>query len=254
MLKKRALLPVVCLAVLAAGLLVIGPIATAQDHTGNASFNTPEETITFFMEAFARGDVSTLLQACAVDEMSENFRFDLYVDRLRALHPQAPAPSDYPFYAELNKAQFASQILFQVRFLAYGLLTTEQDLLDARVVIIDQDETTAFTTNFIGEVDPARLAQLQVMRIGVPNPDSFYNERNVENWSRTAQMYGADEFTERVVLLLFEGEYYFSGFQLLRYGDDWKISGAASNLGGTNPMGTPQITTEADFQDLITGD
>ncbi|MBN1679777.1 MAG: hypothetical protein JW966_05760, partial [Anaerolineae bacterium] len=243
----RALLPIVCLAFLAAGLLGTGPIATAQDQTGDVSFKTPEEAITFYMQAVAQGDVPKIMQACAINEMSEKFRFDLYIERLRALHPTAPAPSDYPFYAEMNKAQLSWQILFQARNLAYGLLLTEKELVEGYTVLMEPEGAT----QFINEVDPERLAQLQVTKIGVPNPELVSSERNQDNWNRQAQIYGADELTERVVLLLFEGNYYYVGFTLLRYGENWKISNAASLLAGTTSLGVPQITTEEEFQELI---
>jgi hypothetical protein len=247
--SARALLPIVCLAFLAAGLLGIGPIATAQDQTSDVSFKTPEEAITFYMQAVAQGNIPKIVQACAINEMSEKFSFDLYTNRLRALTFYTPAPSDYPFYAEMNKVQFSWQILNQVKNLAYGLLATEKGVVEGRTVPIDPEGTITF----MKEVDPERLAQLQVTKIGVPNPEIASTERNLDNWNRQAQIYGADELTERVVLLLFEGDYYYVGFTLLRYGEDWKISSAASPLGNTSAVGAPQKTTEEEFQELVDG-
>lgn len=247
--KKQALLTVVSLAFLAAGLLGTGPIATAQDQAGDVSFKTPEEAITFFMQAVAQGNVPQIMQASAINEMSEKFRFDLQADRLQVLMIQFPAPSDYPFYVEINKAQFSGEILNQVRNLAYGLLSTEKGMLDGRVVPID----TEGTVRFMKEVNPERLAQLQVMETGLPEPEIAHTERNLDNWNRQAQVYGADELTERVVLILFEGSYYYAGFRLLRYGDNWKISSVTSALGGTSPLGTPQRTTKQEFQELVNG-
>ncbi len=231
---------------LAASLLGVSPIATAQDQTGNG-FSTPEEAITFYMQALTQGDISQLMQACAITEMSENFRFDLFTDRIELITMNAPAPSDYSFYMEINEAQFTWQILNQVKNLAYGLLATENQMTEGYSVRID----AAGTSKFMEEVDPARLAELQVMMIGLPEPHMASDERNLENWNEQAQVYGADELTERVVLFLFEGNYYYTGFTLLRYGENWKISWAASYLGNTNAMGAPQPTTEEEFQELI---
>jgi len=137
----------------------------------------------------------------------------------------------------------------QVRNLAYGLLATEKGVVEGRTVPIDPEGTI----RFMNEVDPERLAQLQVINTGVPNPAIATSERLLENWNRVAQTYGADELTERVVLVLFEGNYYYMGFTLLRYGNNWKISSASSVLGNLSPLGTPQITTEEQFQELIGG-
>jgi hypothetical protein len=232
---------------LAASLLGIVPIATAQDSTGDETFATPEEAITFFMQGVTQGDVSQIMQACAVDEMTEKFSFDLYTNRIGYLTISSPAPSDYPFYAEMNRALFTSQILNQVKNLAYGLLATEKATTEGRTVPMDP----AGTIQFREEVNPERLAQLQVVAMGLPAPEMANTERNLNNWHSLAQVYGADEFTERVVLLLFEGDYYYIGFMLLRYGENWKISSAASSLGNTNFNGTPLATTEEGFHGLI---
>lgn len=248
----RLLHPIVigCLAFLAGSLLGIGASATAQDETNNVSLATPEEAITFFMQGVVQGDVSQIKQACAVDEMSAGFKFDLFVDYVQYLTLQTPAPSDYPFYAELNKAQFSGKILNQVKYLAYGLLVPENEVVEGRTVLMD----TEAITQFMAAVDPARLAQLQIKQIGLPVPDIANSERNLGNWNRYAQLYEADEYTERVVLLLFEGDYYYMGFTLYRYGENWKISSATSTLANTTPLGVPEVTTLEEFQELVGGD
>jgi hypothetical protein len=246
----RALLLIVCLAFLATGPLGISPMATAQDPSGDVSLKTPEEAVTFYMQAVAQGDITQLMQACAFNEMSAGFRFDLYNDRLNYLTATTPAPSDYPFYAEMNRAQFSWQILNQVKNFVYGLLATEKGPTEGLTVRIDAEGTR----QFMEEVNPARLAQLEVVEIGVPDPEMASMERNLEIWNRIAEIYGADEFTERVVLFLFEGDYYYVGFGLLRYGETWKISSASSILGNTSYNGVAEETTEEAFQDLIGGD
>jgi hypothetical protein len=247
---SRALLTLVCLALLAASLFGISPVVTAQGKTDSASFATPEEAIAFYVEAVAQSDITQVLQVCAVDEMSENFRFDLYTDRIRALTVYAPAPSDYPFYVELNRAQFLSQILNQVKNLTYGLLATENGMIEGRTVPID----AAGAAQFLEEVNPERLANLQLVEVGVPNPEMAQNENTQRIWQAQAQIYGADELTERVALLLFDEEYYYVGFTLLRYGEDWQISGANSALANTSALGAPSATTVEEFQAMIGSD
>lgn len=248
-----ALLFLLYLPFLLGSLIGTGSITTAQDSDSNVSFETPEEAVTFYIQAVAAGEVPEIMQALAIDEMSENFSFDVHVGRLRLLQLHSPAPSDYALYRAINKAELSSQILFQTRNLAYGLLVPEKigEMADGRILFIE--ETTEFVNEFINEVNPERLAQLQIVTIAVPLPDLAQDERTLENWARSAQMYGADELTERVVLLLFEENYYYTGFTLLRYGEDWKISLAMSALGYTNSFGFPVQTTEEEFGELIGG-
>ena len=249
--KQRSLFTPMVQVFLVVVLLWMGAIATAQDTTSDATFAMPSDTVEFYIQALAQGDVVGILQASAVNEMSENFRFDLYVDRLRAVNLQAPAPSDHALYVEMNRAQFSSQLLFQTRNLTYGLLTTDPRLLDGQMVILDAEETTGYATTFTTELNPARLSQLQVMQTGTPYPDIVRSERYIENSNRAAVVYGADEQTEQVALLMFEGNTFYVGFTLLRYGDAWKISSIVSPLGATSSFGSPTAITEDEFADII---
>jgi hypothetical protein len=242
------------LAFLLGGIMGQGLTATAQDASSDVTFATPEDVVLFYMEAVAAGDIPGVVQALAVDEMSDNFDIARYVTRLQAFPFQAPAPSDYPFYTEINRAKFTGELLFQTRNVAYGLLASDPELREARTVMVPPGESSQFVNGFIDDVNPERLTQIQVVMIALPAPDVAQTERGLEVWDGIARVYGADALTERVVLLSFEGDYDYVGFGLLRYGGDWKISGIASSLGGTNSLGIPRPTTVDEFQDLITGD
>lgn len=245
--STRVLLPILILTLALVGLLSGSSIIAAQDVDSDVTFATPEEAITFYIQALAEGDIDKLMQVSAADEMSENFSFDLFIGRVQALFPNAAAPStDYPLYLEMNRAQFTWELLFQTRNLAYGLLVTDPESLN-QTVRMDAEGAAAFRQ----EVDPAQLAPLEVAQIGIPEPELVQTERLQTNWDAQAQMFGADEFTERVALLEFEGNYYLAGFVLLRYGDNWKIRGLGSALGGVNAFGAPEQTTPSNFQTLI---
>jgi hypothetical protein len=73
----------------------------------------------------------------------------------------------------------------------------------------------------------------------------------MENAAKMAKIFGADESTERVVLVSLDQNYYYLGFTLLRYGGNWKISGRNSHLANTDALGTPQKTTAEDFENMI---
>lgn len=240
----RVLLPVLCL------LFLLGStIATAQD-SADESFATPEEAVTFYLQAVTEADVSRIMQTFAIDEMSENFSFDLYVERLQILTPQSPAPSDYEFFVEINRAQFTSQLLFQTKNFVYGLLATDKSVTEGQVMLLEPEGFALFAL----EVNPERLAGLEVVSIDVPFPDMLASDMAQRNSAEQARMYGADELVDRVALLQFEGDYYFSGFSLLRYGEEWKISVLTSPISGASAMGSPMSTTPEDYQDMIASD
>src|SRR5690606_37455488 len=95
-----------------------------------------EDAIAHFFEGITEGDFAKILQASAVDEMSENFAFDLYVDRLRAFMPsQTLAPADYPLYVEINRAESTARLANQVKLFSYSLLAEDEIELDRATVI-----------------------------------------------------------------------------------------------------------------------
>lgn len=228
-------------------------VASSVSPTGQASnvvFKTPEDAITAYMQGVAQTDTSKILQACAINEMSEKFKFDLYTERLKALMPsQSPAPANSPFYIEVNKAQLTAQILNRVKILVYGLLSSEK-VDDASAVIVITD--TARINKFMNDVDPKKLASLKVEKASPPNKTLMNSTTYQNNATQNALAYGADESTERVALFSFAQNYYYVGFTLLRYGDNWKISSQTSALANTNALGAPTKTTVDEFDRMFT--
>jgi hypothetical protein len=224
--------------------------ALAPEPARDMVFATPEEAVVYYFEGVAEADLHKILQSCAIDEMSEGFRFDLYTERLGVLLPvQSLAPADYPLYVETNQIQLSAQISNQVKILTYSLLSAEE-VAEAKPIQID----AARANNFKNDINPARLAQLEVVKIGTPEKELMASAKHQENAAKLAHIYGADESTERVALFSLEGNYYYLGFSLLRYGDNWKISSQVSQLAGTNVLGSPETTTVEEFERLIGGD
>ncbi len=244
--KKRILILITGLALLVTAIGGASLAAAPSNQTSTVTFSTPEDAITSFFEGLTQSDFNKILQACALNEISENFRFDTNIDRVQAFLPsQSYAPTDYPFYVELNKAQMASRIASEVKILAYSLLSTQE---------IDYSQTTRMdvdtAVSFMNEVDPARLADVEVQKIGLPNPAVMSSDRYKENAVKIARVYGADDSTERVVLFTFEQNYYMLGFTLLSYGENWKISILSSPIAGTSPLGDPVKTTKEEFESM----
>jgi hypothetical protein len=213
-------------------------------------FKSPEEAITYYFEGLAQADANKILQACAINEMSEKFRFDLFVERMTVLMPmQFLSPADSPLYIEINKMQLSAQILNRVKIFSYSLLSSEE-VEEGKAILIDTERTNIF----IKDVDPKRLSQMELQKIGLPYTSLMDNPKYLENAAKVAHTYGADESTERVALFLFEQNYYYLGFALLRYGENWKISDQVSQLAGTNILGAPQKTTVEEFEYLINND
>ena len=246
--RQRISILILFLALFATDCSRTASIVQAPDQINEVSFKTPEEAITYYLDGVARNDVRKILQACAVNEMGGKFRLDLHVERLGSMNPMEPAylsPTNYPFYSEINKWYLSSQILNQVKNLSYSLLSNEK--LDDSYFKADAERVN----RFIKDVDPQRLSKLEIKKISLSNKTAMNDARYLENATKIARTFGADELTERLALFSFEQNYYYVGFTLLRYGTDWKISSQGSPIAGTDPHGTAKKTTEEDFDSMI---
>lgn len=225
-------------------------IPSATPTVPDAMFKTPEDAINAYIQGVAQADTSKVLQACAINEMSEKFRFDLYTERLKALMPsQSLAPANSPFYVEANKAQLTAQVLNRVKILVYGLLSSEKVDDGSVIAIMDTERIN----NFMKDVDPKKLASLKIEKISPPNKTLMSSASHQNVATQNALAYGADESTERVALFSFAQNYYYVGFTLLRYGENWKISSQTSALGNANTLGAPTKTTVDKFESMING-
>jgi hypothetical protein len=225
-----------------AGLGATGPAAKAQTPLA-----TPEAAVAAYVEAVAARDFDRLLAATAVAQMRDGFDFVAYVDRLGALMPTMPAPDGDPFFDDLNAVLFTDGIARQARFLAYGLLMPSSPLLEGKPVKMDGTEAAAFAA----AADAGRLAGLRLEQVGLPSPELTQSERYIANSTRMAATYGADEATERVALVAFEGGHYAIGFMLLRYGDGWAVQAQHSPIAGMSALGTPVPASPEAFAELI---
>jgi hypothetical protein len=207
---------------------------------------TPDEAVREYLAAVAAADAGRVLEVSAIDEIAEGHRFSESVDRLQAFMPPVMlAPAEHPFFVEINRAQRADEILSQVLMLAYGLLSGET-IDGSPIVPVDQ----AWAESFVGQVDPVRLAGIEVMDSRFPHPDLGTDERYLETAATLAANQGADELTERLVLISFEGQTYALGFTLLRYGEGWLVSSQSSPIGGTSHLGTATPMSVGEYEDV----
>jgi hypothetical protein len=225
------------------------PIAT-PDQITIVVFKTPEDAITSYFEGITENNLQKILQTLAINEMSENFNFDLYTERVGAFIPAVSlAPSAYPLYVESNKMQLSGEMVNRIKFFAYSLLSTEQ--VGEGVPIRTNPDGTK---RFMEDVDPGKLSSLEIKSIDLANKKIMSTSQYLENAAVIAKIFGADESTERVALFLFEEKYYYVGFTLLRYGETWKISRQTSAIAGTNALGIVHSTTPEEFETIISGE
>lgn len=209
----------------------------------NTIFTSPEEAIVYYIEGIAKNDIDKILSACAINEMAEKFRYDLFTQRTGAMFPQIRAPSNDSFYVEMNKAYLTNTILNQVKLLSFGLLSHEK--IDGTAISpVDSERIN----NFMRDINPRRLSKIKIEKMSFPSKRFEHDQSYLEMAKWMATYNGADELTERLVLFSFEQNFYYIGFGLLRYGQNWKIQIQNSNLGNTPALGTAQPITVHEFE------
>ncbi len=211
------------------------------------TLSTPEDAIREYLAGVADANVERILGATAVDDVSTGLQFDLITDRIGAFSPETRyAPSEFPFFAEVTRAMQTSQILSQVRMLAYSLLS--ETPIGPKVIRGPdlEPDPLRWGREFVKQVDPSRLAGITLIDIVQPDPERAESELTRSLYAKMAATLGADDATERLAIISFDVETYAVGFTLLRYGDEWLVNTQFSPSGGTDPTGIamPYIVEE----------
>ena len=236
------------------GLASAAPTATGAPSAttappaapASATFGTPEDAIQAYLAGVAKADPQAILAACAIEEMSTGFHFDLYVDRLKAMIlTTSLAPATSPMYIAMNRAQLTTRAYSSVRNLTWSLLSTEK-IDGSTIVPADKARADAFTA----AVDPGRLAAIRVVDVRLSMPSLQKSATNLSNWAAQSAVYGADEMSEWVALISFESKQYVVGFTMIRYGASWKVEQQVANLAGTNSLGSAEPITTDGFDQI----
>lgn len=229
-------------------LLVLGAApAAAQESTGTPRVGphaaTPEEACRMVYEAIADSDVDGILAISSAASAAAGYRFDRFIDRVQVFLPSQLAPSEYPMFRRIDEITLQDRLLTQVVTMTYALLSDET--IDGEP---KRDKDAEWARRFTEQVDPARLSSLTVADIRFSDPEFARDATHLAWEARAAAMWGADESTERVVLLTLDDRTWMGGCRLLRYGADWTVSGLGANLAGLSPLGVPEPITPEEFE------
>lgn len=187
-----------------------------------------------------------MIAATPAGKVSSGFDFVAFASRTGSLSALSSMPATNPFFIDINKAKFTNQISQQVQLLIYGLMTTD-DFVNSSVIRMD----AAGIADFANTVRAERLKDLSLVKVGIPVPEVLNSERHQAIMASIADSNGADEMTERVALLSFEGNHYAIGFSLLRYGDDWAVFSQTSRAAATNVLGAPGRMSPNGFEEML---
>lgn len=244
---SRATLPWILVAVLAVLALVLGGLLLLRPTGADArqqGFATPEEAIEAFTQGISRGDVAEAASMWAGDNQAANLDLVALLERMGLYNPNdtSALPSDDPFFVQLGEISRAGLVSVQIYRFVVSLLLP--DLEPFQTVPLGGDGPTA--QGIADALDSGRLAGLRVERIDrVPDSEPF-----VASMQAQAEIVGADERREYVVLYEWEGAYYGGGVSVLRYGQEWQIDTLASTMAGSASGGL-EPSSIGEHEDLM---
>jgi hypothetical protein len=231
-------------------VLTLGSTASSRPPAARAgagtrkTFATPEAAVTQYLKAIADGDLDAAIRESAIDDTVAHFD---YAARSRDLNMLLPpdkfAPANYAMYGRMNKLEAMSEFAQATKEIVYGILMGGDTGVLERI-----SATDAKIAAFIKERDPARLKTLKVVRVDQPHKSVMTSAKVIATSKKIAALYGAAELTERIALLQLDGEHYRCGFQLLRYGNTWRLHQV--HYGGPG-AGQVERTTAEEYEALL---
>ena len=245
--RLAAVLLVLAVALTGCSVMLTPVPEGAPMHATTQTAATPEDAVAHFLAGLAQADMDQVLAASAVDEMSTRFDFTGALERTGMLLPvETLAPARHPFFVDANHARLTAQLTTHVKLLAYALLTAGA-VNGPQPLPLDPAQAAELAP----VLDPARLAALEVRRVDIPRASLMDSNVYQEQAATRAAIYGADESTERIALVAFDGRTYALGFSLLRYGPHWTISDMSSPLAGLGAFDGAVPATEDDFAAML---
>lgn len=198
------------------------------------AYATPEAAITAYIEGIAAADLGKAFAACATQSYGEGYDVREWVALMQHYRVGSDlGPSDYDLYGDLNAmmqlGMLAGQTKVFVECLTAGSKSQEAATLQAKGGWSGEESPGESMEAYFGWMNPDGL-QLAVEEIITPPILDPATAEVTDVLDRNAKLAGAEESTQRVVILNLGDQRAICGFQLLRYGDDWKIASHGSPL------------------------
>lgn len=210
--------------------------AEPETETDEPGFDTPEEAVAAYLEGLKNADLSQIFKACAIDTYVNRRDVRLLLNRIGSYNIfLLKGMNSNPFLREIQvetrRGEFARSI-----FLQYTKLLIPSLITDGKPIPLDGEEKVdEFLALFGGEEQAEKLSSLAVSGILKASdwrgtPDTYLNERNMENIARLTRTHGADASENIVALFSFDGRDFALFPMVCRYGDKWLITDLQGNV------------------------
>ncbi len=246
---------------LAAILLLISSLsASVEDNAGRIEgpgFDTPEEAVTAYIEAFQRNDLNAMLSTFAVESFVEHYDLENFVEQVRSYSINTPGyiPNLGEYSAALNLEYRRFSIVSDIRYQYLSLI--ESACIDGYTHKMDENASAeAFLNSIFPTDDQPWLSTIEFNgEVLEPNeiefePNYYYTEVNQHNIALWAANYGAPSFRSLAAMLKIRGEPYVLCMDVICYEGRWynlTLNGNLGNLmhiyslsGGLSPYPIPE--------------
>jgi hypothetical protein len=231
---STVVLSFLCVALAAVLLLTqFGVIDTLRKAPGAHSdwFNSPEESIRFFVENVRDNRFDMATAAFAGEEIDPEAQFALQLERVGSYSPltQYNLPEQYPAYASsvlaiskgksaISTLQFASSLLLGETYMQQKAFSTEVETAKAEITAI------------ASQLDPEKLKGLTFIRADVIDATYQSSEEYTSFIGQRVAAYGYDTYTEYMALVKLDETFYIAMFAMVSDNGKWKIYEMNSGL------------------------
>lgn len=244
-------------ALLAAILLLISPLSALAEGNDNRiegpGFDSPEEAVTAYIEAFQRNDLNGMLSTFAVETFAERYDLGKMVECLLG-YPASlgyvPSISDY---SRALNVEFRRSYLLNLIRSQYLTLTGAACANGESINNYEKTPGDEFLAGIFAMDDSPWLATIDFQG-EFHEPDEFsefyYIEITQRNIAKFTTCYGGDECRALAARLEIAGEPYVQLMDVIRYGDRWynltpgghlaNLVGLSTNSGGLSPYPIPE--------------
>ncbi|MBR5970018.1 MAG: hypothetical protein IK016_06665 [Lachnospiraceae bacterium] len=224
---------------------------TANDakKVEGAGFNSPEEAITAYAEAFKEQNLEKMMSTFAVETYCERYDANEYTRWMSAITPQnymdqPTAPTTDPFTRELNIESRRGSLAESFRYHKLAILSatcTDNEvkaLLDESLetgVALHGDENIIRLASEVTRYNASSIANVEISIGETLQPEELSNEyvslTSLRRMKRHADVCRADGFKSVAIVLNIDGEKAVLCMDTVRYGDKWYNLYCGGNVG-----------------------
>ena len=249
-------------------------LSRSGDFVEGAGFDTPEEALAAYIEAFKNKDLDAMYATFAVESYCENYNIINYVQRIGAISSAIlqtlPLNGEDEFTTqrniEIRKNEILKQISYQMNVIAYANAPGEEleTLLNgAGVLQLRSEGEKAFShedlENLLSDLqNTSGISDIEI--VGFLSPievtDSYLSPANMRNMYMTAKICGADGYKSLGAIIRIGNKNAVMFMDVIRYDSRWynySSNGILSTLSAlSNTVGGLLIETDGfDLDEML---